>query len=110
MVPLMPRNAGKRTVVSSSFLLLLGVWIAGYAVHAESEDPLAPDPASIATKRERIDVASMVLLPSEVRLPSDFDPAREYDLLATREIVAVIRSGVVVDREALSVAIRSSGE
>jgi imidazolonepropionase-like amidohydrolase len=32
------------------------------------------------------------------------------DILATREIVAVIRSGVVVDREALSVAIRSSGE
>ena len=81
ILPLMPRIGGKRTVVSSSFFLLLGLWIGGPAVHAEPEDRPAPDPASIEAEREGIDVASTVLLPSAVRLPSHFDPAREYDLL-----------------------------
>jgi phospholipase/carboxylesterase len=62
-------------------LAVLGLVVPSRVVHSEVKDGSTPTPASVETKAEVLDVASTVLLPTEVRLPPDYDPANEYDLL-----------------------------
>ncbi len=62
-------------------LALLVLVVASHAVHADSKDGSTPTPTSLGTKTEVVDVASTVILPTEVRLPPNYDWANEYDLL-----------------------------